>query len=58
MENRIEKINLMKVKPLNKQQLRNITGGLTDPDPNLGMHLDSWIDADGSVQGNAATYIF
>ena len=28
---------------------------LTDPD--IGLVLDSWIDADGAPQGNAATYV-
>ena len=30
---------------------------LADPDPNVGLHLDSWLDADGNAQGNAADFL-
>jgi hypothetical protein len=35
---------------------RTMLERLTSPDPNLGLHLDSWIDSDGNAQGNAANF--
>ncbi len=30
---------------------------LTNPDPSIGIVLDSWIDADGALKGDAATHV-
>lgn len=51
MKKQLKKIDLQQVDALDKQQLRTITGG-------LGLHLDSWIDQNGSAQGDATIYLF
>ena len=43
--------NYMMAGPLNRGLLERIT------DPDLGLVLDSWIDADSNAQGDAANYI-
>ncbi|MFB3067140.1 MAG: hypothetical protein ACE10D_11580, partial [Planctomycetota bacterium] len=30
---------------------------LTNPDPAFGIHLDSWLDANGNIGGNAGNYV-
>ena len=37
--------------PLNRLLLERLT------DPDLGLVLDSWLDADGNAAGDAANYI-
>jgi hypothetical protein len=43
--------NYMMAGPLNRSLLERLT------DPNLGIVLDSWLDADGNAQGDANNYI-
>jgi hypothetical protein len=37
--------------PLNRQLIEKLS------DPNQGLILDSWLDANGNAQGNAADFI-
>jgi hypothetical protein len=43
--------NRMMAGPLNGQLLERLTN------PDIGLVLDSWLDADGNAQGNAADFI-